>query len=118
MALASTIPMITAPIASNRGFPTWASTELSVTPVSLLNLSGRYQNAAPMTRHQQAAAAIVAQQPYVDAFMSSIGAGGASSTANQGRMFMRLKPRGERPPVAKIIEDLRRKLSVIPGLRV
>jgi HAE1 family hydrophobic/amphiphilic exporter-1 len=71
-----------------------------------------------MTRHQQAAAAIVAQQPYVDAFMSSIGAGGASSTANQGRMFMRLKPRGERPPVAKIIEDLRRKLSVIPGLRV
>ena len=71
-----------------------------------------------MTRHQQAAAAIVAQQPYVDAFMSAIGAGGPSSTANQGRMFMRLKPRGERPPVAKIIEDLRRKLSVIPGLRV
>ena len=70
-----------------------------------------------MMRHQQAAAAIVAQQPYVDAFMSAMGASGASSTLNLGRIFMRLKPRNERPPIDKIMVDLRRKLSVIPGLR-
>jgi hydrophobe/amphiphile efflux-1 (HAE1) family protein len=71
-----------------------------------------------MARHQQAAAAIVAQQPYIDAFMSAVGAGGPNATGNTGRMFMRLKPRSERPPAAAIVEDLRRKLSVIPGLRV
>ncbi len=71
-----------------------------------------------MVRHQQAAAAIVAQQPYVNAFMSAIGGGGSSSgVLNQGRIFMTLKPRGDRPNIDKIMTDLRQKLSVIPGLR-
>jgi HAE1 family hydrophobic/amphiphilic exporter-1 len=71
-----------------------------------------------MVRHQQAAAAIVAQQPYVDAFMSAMGAGGSSaSTPNQGRIFMRLKPRNERPSIDRIMGDLRQKLSAIPGLK-
>jgi HAE1 family hydrophobic/amphiphilic exporter-1 len=71
-----------------------------------------------MVRHQQAAAAIVAQQPYVDAFMSAMGGSGAvNATSNQGRIFMRLKPRGERPAIDKIMADLRQKLAVIPGLR-
>ena len=71
-----------------------------------------------MVRHQQAAAAIVAQQPYVNAFMSAIGGGGSSSgTLNQGRIFMTLKPRGERPKIDQIMTDLRRKLATIPGLR-
>jgi HAE1 family hydrophobic/amphiphilic exporter-1 len=71
-----------------------------------------------MVRHQKAAAAIVAQQPYVDAMMSSMGGGGAiNGVSNQGRIFMRLKPLGERPPVDVLMGDLRRKLSVIPGLK-
>jgi len=71
-----------------------------------------------MVRHQQAAAAIVAQQPYVDAFMSAMGASGSvSSTANQGRIFMRLKPRNQRPDINRIMGDLRTKLSAIPGLK-
>ncbi|MDB6126441.1 MAG: acriflavine resistance protein, partial [Verrucomicrobia bacterium] len=71
-----------------------------------------------MMRHQQAAAAIVAQQPYVDAFMSAMGGGGSSNyTPNQGRIFMRLKPREDRPKIDFIMNDLRKKLSVIPGLR-
>ncbi len=70
-----------------------------------------------MVRHQQAAAVIVAEQPYVDAMMSAVGAGGSSSTANLGRIFMRLKPRSERPPASFIMNDLRKKLSAIPGLR-
>ncbi len=71
-----------------------------------------------MVRHQQAAAAIVAQQPYVAAMMSAMGSGGAvSATPNQGRVFMRLKPRDERPSIDVIMNDLRKKLAVVPGLR-
>ena len=71
-----------------------------------------------MVRHQQAAAAIVGKQPYVDAFFSALGSGGAvSATPNQGRISVRLKPREERPPVAAVIADLRQKLAVIPGLK-
>jgi HAE1 family hydrophobic/amphiphilic exporter-1 len=71
-----------------------------------------------MVRHQQAAAAIVAQQPYVKAFMSAIGGGGGGGgSLNQGRIFMTLKPRGERPKIDRIMADLRQKLAGIPGLR-
>jgi HAE1 family hydrophobic/amphiphilic exporter-1 len=50
--------------------------------------------------------------------MSSMGSSGAvNSTPNQGRIFMRLKPRGERPAIERIMGDLRQKLAVIPGLR-
>jgi HAE1 family hydrophobic/amphiphilic exporter-1 len=70
-----------------------------------------------MVKHQQAAAAIVAKEPEVEAFMSALGGGSTISTVNQGRIFMRLKPRDERRPAAEIVQDLRKKLSVIPGLR-
>jgi len=71
-----------------------------------------------MVRHQQAAAAIVAQNPYVDSFMSAIGGGPTASTSNQGRLFMRLKPRNQRPSADVIVQDLRQSLSVIPGMKV
>ena len=71
-----------------------------------------------MMRHQQVAANIVAAQPYVEAMMSSMGSSGAvNSTSNQGRVFMRLKPRGERPAIEVIMADLRKKLGAIPGLK-
>lgn len=70
-----------------------------------------------MAQHQLAAARIVASQPYVDGMMSAIGAGGPSGTLNVGRMFMRLAPRDRRPSAEAIVSDLRKKLSVIPGLR-
>ncbi|MBS0631532.1 MAG: efflux RND transporter permease subunit [Verrucomicrobia bacterium] len=71
-----------------------------------------------MVRHQQAAAAIVAKNPDVEVFMSALGGGGSSSTANQGRIFMRLKPLGQRPPIGVVVNQLRQQLSVIPGLKV
>jgi len=70
-----------------------------------------------MIRHQETAAAIVAQNPDVAAFMSSVASGGSSSV-NSGSMFMRLKDRHERKPVTAIIQDLRRQLAAIPGMRV
>ncbi len=70
-----------------------------------------------MVRHQEAAAAIVARNPDVAAFMSSVAGGGGSSLVNSGNMFMRLKSRGDRKPINEVIQDLRRELSRIPGLR-
>ena len=74
---------------------------------------------AEMVRHQQAAAAIIAKHPAVETFMSSIGAGGTiTATSNQGRLFMKLKPRKERPHANVVVQDLRRQLAAIPGFRV
>jgi HAE1 family hydrophobic/amphiphilic exporter-1 len=71
-----------------------------------------------MVQHQQAAAAIVAKNPAVDAFMSAIGGGGSTSfSVNNGRLILRLKPRDQRPPASVIVNQLRQQLSVIPGLR-
>ncbi len=70
-----------------------------------------------MKRHQQALAAVVLKDPNVDAFMSNAGSGGASSSGNQGRFFIRLKPRSERKlHVDQVIQQLRPKLSQVPGI--
>ena len=70
-----------------------------------------------MVRHQKALAAIVARDPNVDSFMSSAGAGGFS-IGNQGRLFLRLKPRHERALTAEqMVATLRPKLGQIPGIR-
>ena len=61
--------------------------------------------------------AIVQADPAVDKFMSSCGARGATG-ANQGIVFMRLKPRGEREPVAVVLNRLRGKVAAVPGMRV
>ena len=71
-----------------------------------------------MVARQRAAAEIISQQPYVDQFMSAVGAGGSGVVPNTGRLFIRLKPHDQRPHVDKVIEDLRPKLAAVPGLRV
>ncbi len=71
-----------------------------------------------MVRHQQALTEIVRQDPNVAAFMSSAGSGGpAGSSGNNGRMFIRLAPRGERKLSADdVAQALRSKLAVVPGI--
>ncbi|HOX24338.1 MAG TPA: efflux RND transporter permease subunit [Candidatus Krumholzibacteria bacterium] len=72
-----------------------------------------------MVAHQQAAAAVIAADPDVDTFMSNVAGGGGPSASNQGRFFLRLKPRGERESSAdEIVGRLRAKLAQIPGLRI
>jgi HAE1 family hydrophobic/amphiphilic exporter-1 len=72
-----------------------------------------------MIRHQQQVTAIVRQDPNIESFMSSVGAGGASDTQNTGRLGLMLKPRSQRKLSAdEIIQDLRPKLTGIPGIRV
>jgi HAE1 family hydrophobic/amphiphilic exporter-1 len=67
-----------------------------------------------MLRHQQALAAIVMQDPAVQNVMSTVGSGGG--TANQGRMFVTLKPLNERDRAQEVIKRLRRKLAKVPGI--
>ena len=71
-----------------------------------------------MMEHQVKVASIVGKQPYVQQFFSAIGASGASVVMNTGRIFMRLKPASERPTADEIVQDLRKKLSGIPGINV
>jgi HAE1 family hydrophobic/amphiphilic exporter-1 len=64
-------------------------------------------------RHQQQVAAVLAQDPNIDHFMSSVGGG----TMNQGRLSIRLKPRGERLSAEAVVRELQPKLAAIPGIR-
>jgi len=70
-----------------------------------------------MKAHQKELAKIVMDSPYVDNLFSSVGASGPNATLNTGRIFMRLKPRRTRPHVDEVIQRLRPKLAVVPGLR-
>ncbi|MGH7875590.1 MAG: efflux RND transporter permease subunit, partial [Candidatus Binatia bacterium] len=100
----------------------------------LINTEGAqgvsYEN---MVQYQQQLAAIVAKDPNVEAYFSSVGVGGVGLTGNTGRIFMKLKPRSERPVVCsqtswvkscqplnadQLIRELRPKLARIPGIRV
>jgi HAE1 family hydrophobic/amphiphilic exporter-1 len=71
-----------------------------------------------MREHQLALMRIVNQDTNILGYMSSIGAGGSTISGNSGRMFMRLRPRDERPHVDQIIQQLRRKFAAVPGINV
>ena len=65
-----------------------------------------------MREHQMALAKIVAADTNIDGFMSAIGGGGG----NNGRIFMRLKPRSERKLNAnQVIQELRPKFAQSAG---
>ena len=73
-----------------------------------------------MAAKQRQAANIVQADPNVEAAMAFIGpsSSGSSQTLNLGRIFIRLKPRNERLHADAIIQELRPKLTSIPGLKV
>jgi HAE1 family hydrophobic/amphiphilic exporter-1 len=71
-----------------------------------------------MVRYQQQVTAIVARDTNLSGFMSAVGAGGPNGAANQGRIFMGLKPANERLKADEIVDELRPRLSGIPGVNV
>ena len=73
-----------------------------------------------MKELQQRVAAVVAEDPNIEIFGSfmGIGGGGGTQPVNQGRFFIRLKPRRDRKMTPEqIIEELRPKLAAVPGVR-
>ncbi|MBZ5496524.1 MAG: multidrug efflux RND transporter permease subunit [Acidobacteriia bacterium] len=72
-----------------------------------------------MEAHQQAVAAILRQDPNVKSFFSSVGGGGPGGGINSGVLFLQLKPHPERRlNVDQVIQELRPKLAVVPGMNV
>jgi hydrophobe/amphiphile efflux-1 (HAE1) family protein len=72
-----------------------------------------------MADHQKQVAAIVQADPDVQDMISFIGATSFSPALNNGRLFIQLRPFAARNRSAnQIIQELRPKLAVVPGMRV
>jgi hydrophobic/amphiphilic exporter-1 (mainly G- bacteria), HAE1 family len=72
-----------------------------------------------MIRHQNVITDIIKNDPNVQSYASTVGAGGRNSGGNSGTIFIGLKPLNERKLSAdEVVEELRPKLSREPGLRV
>jgi HAE1 family hydrophobic/amphiphilic exporter-1 len=68
-----------------------------------------------MVALQERAAEIIRKDPNVAVVSSFNGGNGAQ---NSGRMFVTLKPQGEREPMKKVVEGLRKKLRGVAGINV
>ena len=66
---------------------------------------------------QAQVAAIVRKNPYVEAAMSSVGAGGPSPALNVGRIFVVLTPREDRPNADTVVAQLRGPLAQVRGIK-
>jgi HAE1 family hydrophobic/amphiphilic exporter-1 len=67
-----------------------------------------------MSQRQIAVSALIAKDPAVETVTSAVGFGGAT---NKGFLFVKLKPKGTRDPVYKIMARMRAATAVIPGIR-
>jgi HAE1 family hydrophobic/amphiphilic exporter-1 len=70
-----------------------------------------------MSIRQKALVDVLKSDPAVDYINSTVGSGGPNPTANYGRLFIGLKPQGERDGAAKVIGRLRLKATQIPGMQ-
>ncbi len=70
-----------------------------------------------MAAQQKKLSDILAKEPGVETFNSSIGASGSTNTMNSGRLFARLSDRHTRPSAQKIMESLRPKFAAVSGVR-
>ena len=74
---------------------------------------------AEMRRHQQQVADIIARDPNVDGFMSSVGSGGVRGGSNSGSFGIQLKSHDTRTLTTdQVITELRQKFQRIPGINV
>jgi HAE1 family hydrophobic/amphiphilic exporter-1 len=73
---------------------------------------------AGMVEKQLEIDAIIRANPYVASYNNEVGQVGARMGVNGGAFYIQLKPRGERPPVGEIIQQLRRQVSAVTGINV
>ncbi len=76
-----------------------------------------------MVQRQRQVAAIAANNPNIETFMSVVGSGGSRITPNTGIMLFKLKPtHGVANPRTltpdELIQELRPRLSSVPGIKV
>lgn len=68
-----------------------------------------------MLNLQNQLAALIAKSPDVLNVASSVGS--ASGAMNNGRMFVELKPKDQRPPLATVMQDMRKIGNSVPGIQ-
>jgi HAE1 family hydrophobic/amphiphilic exporter-1 len=73
---------------------------------------------AAMVEKQSRVDAIIRASPYVLNYNNEVGQVGARMGVNGGAFYVQLKPRGERPSVTQVIQELRRQVSAVPGVNV
>jgi HAE1 family hydrophobic/amphiphilic exporter-1 len=88
--------------------------EEDIGQITVSTEAGEDTSFTEMLKLQERAAVIIRADPNV-AFVSSFQGGGSQNT---GRMFVTLKPRGERLPMKQVIEGLRRQLRDVAGISV
>jgi hydrophobe/amphiphile efflux-1 (HAE1) family protein len=71
-----------------------------------------------MVQRQERINRIVHDDPAVESFASLVGAGNGGQTANNGRVFINLKPWGQRDGVMKVIARLADKVQAVEGIRL
>ncbi len=81
--------------------------------------AGQDVSFAEMMRRQEALGKIVGADPAVASYAMSVGSGGGTSAANNGRFFITLKPKDERDAsAAEVISRLRPQLDKVEGARL
>ena len=72
-----------------------------------------------LVSYQQQVASLALADPNVDEVLARAG-GSGSRTDNEGFLLMRMKERDQRPQkdINKIVQELRKKLNTVPGLKV
>jgi multidrug efflux pump len=73
---------------------------------------------ARMGELQQRLAAALLQDPAVDSISSFIGVDGTNTTLNEGRMLINLKPKGQRPSQARVLQDLAQRAHAVAGVNL
>ncbi|MBV8795216.1 MAG: efflux RND transporter permease subunit, partial [Hyphomicrobiales bacterium] len=87
----------------------------------IVGISEGVQDISPqaMAERQAAILDVIAKDPAVASVTAYIGPGGATVTENDGRVFITLKPQGERSATAdQVITRLNRALQPIQGIRL
>jgi HAE1 family hydrophobic/amphiphilic exporter-1 len=86
----------------------------------ILGVTQAAQDISPagMATLQQQVLALVQKDPAVAAVSGYIGAGGATSTENQGRVFIALKPNGQRPPISAVMARLNQETRGVVGMKL
>jgi hydrophobe/amphiphile efflux-1 (HAE1) family protein len=69
-----------------------------------------------MEERQQALIDAILRDPAVASVGAAVGAGGGTTTVNNGRVFIALKPGNQRVPVDQVIARLRTNLAKIQGI--
>jgi hydrophobe/amphiphile efflux-1 (HAE1) family protein len=86
----------------------------------ILGVTEAAQDVSPdgMAALQQSVIEAVERDTAVATVGAYIGAGGATSTENQGRVFIALKPRNQRPAIGQVMAQIDQEMRGVTGVRL